>query len=1819
MKLRLLTFIAIFIIMAQIDNQANAVKPDFRFPKDVSTQALSDIKKFQGTNDKQRLIEALLRYHKAETSISPENSLHCIETIDSFAQKEQQPEYQALFYLILAKLKFEYTPNSRPYQQPLSKDSSLLREIWDLCDKAEAHIPQIRNDKLSKYDLIIENTTNDIGVNTLADFIYYSIYKLNEVCPRHITNDFFDRWLKSISPDNTHLMVYVELHKWNDNGDRQNFFDVYQKYQHSEECYPILERMTFENNVSEYKHYTDYVKRFPKSRFVKYAKSHIGQLAHKSISFTTNAQGTNKIDYTVHSENVNQFTFSLYPIIGAIKPKIENLIKMKPAYSMTHNLEGTVPFNVEKSFVSTDLPYGKYAAIISFVKNGKTVYPENYNIINHTSVGAIVYDNPIDSTISVIAVDNYSGRPLSGVNVETVSYSSIREEDKMDKKDKKKLGITNEQGVVTTSIAQHNQAFILTKDKNDIAQIVPFYFYYFGYHNHKEPKQFYVLTQTDLAIYRPGETVKFSAVIHSVSTRSRKLIAGAEIKVTLRDTNYKDVESKSFVTDDYGRISGEFIIPKDRMNGSWHLLLEGKNINEHKNITVDEYKSPSFSVELTTKPTKFSTTENIVFAGKVMSFSGMPVANSEVKVSIRHNNNSEVIFNDTITTNQDGEFSITKEPIPESKRENGTWRYYHNYNFYSIEFACTNATGETQSASHMFFVGKANAIKVLNSSVTHINDKPLKLPIALDSELDTTNYACRYELCRVDDDKIVQAGEFFIQDPTVNFTECASGQYIFKVRLANSTNDDDFSEIDLVLFKETDKECPVKTALWVPDCAKKIDNDNVAHFAIGTSVEKSYVFFIAHSKYSFLQSGWIELAKGLHHLSMPMPSDGSDMTVKFRCINNHNFESASLSFAGEKAKQHLKLEAVSFRNKLTSGTKETWSFRLLDQEGNPVKGAAMLELFDKAINSIMPNTWRARFREPFGYRLFINESKGWDSASGHAYAKSNRVKDYEWSKSPHYIYNQHFFDRIYHAYADYKYADNVSFSIRAKIAPKMEIGATNALYSDNIEIETEEEKESELNKIAMRTHDIKTALWLPDITTGDDGTFSITFDVPLFNTSWILQAIAYNQEMLAGNLREEVESSMPIMVKANMPRFVRVGDKVSLAAMVSNKLSKATSFNGIIELFDPRTDVVLAKKSISGKLDAMGSKAVSIDFAVPTDVLFLGFRIKAMAEGSGDGEQVMIPVLSDASPVIEASNFFINSEEKTASINLPKPHNAQVTTFEYCDNPTWYCVTALPSITTEGEAITVTTLAHDIFATYVAVGLARDIPAIPSIIKLWKAQNDSCIALASNLTKNRDLKIGSLIASPWLRESERQALRMSSLDKLFNSAHNAELTKKLIARLKKFQNADGGFMWLTHSSSRSSEYCTGVVLELLGEIKQLGYLPNDSTLQKIISRAINYLDSELLATYEKEVKHHHKSFSNHLDYAYLRSLFSEIPLPDKNRSLLNRIISDIAKDWGDFDISQKGFATLTMLNNGNIEEAKLIAKSIRQFAITDSRGMHWDCISRNCNWWGYRNELAVTSTLLQALNAAGGEADEIDQIRKWILLQKQSNDWGNSSLAADAVYALLTTGTGWLEFGSMPELLLDGKPVELTASESILGYVRKQIELPNKASTLSITRHSSNNPAWGSIFSQYTDKLSAIKAAKTDELSIEKEIYLVGGNGSLSKATNLKVGDKVRVQFTIKANKDVSFVTLNDQRGACFEPADKLSGYEYDNWSWYYKEIKDSETNMFFNFIERGTHVVSYDVYVTNPGEFSIGIATLQSQYDASHVAHTAGGNVTVE
>ena len=229
----------------------------------------------------------------------------------------------------------------------------------------------------------------------------------------------------------------------------------------------------------------------------------------------------------------------------------------------------------------------------------------------------------------------------------------------------------------------------------------------------------------------------------------------------------------------------------------------------------------------------------------------------------------------------------------------------------------------------------------------------------------------------------------------------------------------------------------------------------------------------------------------------------------------------------------------------------------------------------------------------------------------------------------------------------------------------------------------------------------------------------------------------------------------------------------------------------IAELFDPLTNKVFSTLLDSALiLSANENKTVQVALTAPKNSPFIGIRVKATNGNFSDGEQALIPILPASSPVIETTPFYISPDSSSFSMKLPDYPVASRITLQYCDNPTWYVVTALPGISAK-DARTSPDAAAAIFSAAVADGILQTYPQIRLALKEWLQSDKSDSTLVSMLERNADLKTFMLRATPWMLDARSDTERMQRLVLLFDKKNIRQTYDNNIALLKKLQRSNG--------------------------------------------------------------------------------------------------------------------------------------------------------------------------------------------------------------------------------------------------------------------------------------------------------------------------------------------------------------------------------------------------------------------------------------------
>ena len=781
-----------------------------------------------------------------------------------------------------------------------------------------------------------------------------------------------------------------------------------------------------------------------------------------------------------------------------------------------------------------------------------------------------------------------------------------------------------------------------------------------------------------------------------------------------------------------------------------------------------------------------------------------------------------------------------------------------------------------------------------------------------------------------------------------------------------------------------------------------------------------------------------------------------------------------------------------------------------------------------------------------------------------------------------------------------------------------------------------------LTQVKARKNLSETAFFFPNLKTDSKGKVSFNFTSPEALTAWKLRLFAHNKDAVSGYLEKSVITQKELMVMPNFPRFFREKDTIVISAKISNVTAEAKTGVASLQFFDAVTMQPIDAKMLNAKniknftISAHGNTTANWTITIPEGLQGVQYRIVAKAGNFSDGEENILPVLTNNMLVTESIPIWIreNSSKEYTFENLKNNNSTTLKnhqfTLEYTSNPTWIAIQSLPYLMEyEHEC------AEQTFARYYANALASEIissnPKIAVVFEDWRKNGKP----TSKLEENEELKSLILAETPWLNDAQSENEKKKNLALLFDLEKMKTSQEATFEKLKQKQKSSGGFSWF--DGGFESEYITRHILAGLGHLEKLSKT-NTTKINEITKTGIPFLDNKFLGYHQtrtKNLKANEKLIwinpYSDLHYLYTRSFYLEkYPLSDTLKKATKLYLETAKKEWLNYSLYEKGLAALTLNRFGEKESAKKIIESLKETASNNEDwGMYW--ISNKAGWYWYQAPIETQALLIEAFAEVNNDTKSVDAMKIWLLKNKQTKNWPTTKSTTEAVYALLMQGTDWISVKDNTIIKLGDekmvtKKIAENEKEAGTGYIKlnwKTDEVKKEMASIKI-ENKSKVPAFGGVYWQYFEDLDKIKNNTGAVLSVSKELYLKKNtlkDDELEKITSknsLKTGDLVTVRLIITAKEDTEYVHLKDMRASCFEPVNVLAEYKYSDHLGYYMSTKDAATHFFFDQINKGTYVLEYDIRVNNSGEFSNGITTIQSMYAPEFASHTKGIRVKV-
>ena len=1459
-------------------------------------------------------------------------------------------------------------------------------------------------------------------------------------------------------------------------------------------------------------------------------------------------------------------------------------------------------------------------------------------LMNVTALKTIYRPLP-DGTLELVVVDAVSGQPVSEAEVTIYTEKgggySPQQTYQADKQGTLKLDFLNSNKYwYNAHTAADNAMPILNLWKND---------YYYKESKRKEVLQLF----TDRSIYRPGQTVYVSGLAYEMEKDSTRVLADKKYTVSLYDANNNETGKVEVRTNGFGSFSGQFVLPSPCLTGYFSLRAADTSVS----FKVEEYKRPTFDVTFEPVKVEYQVGDSIEVVGMAKTFAGAPVQNARVHYNIsrsyawvwRFMGRGSARWEGEAMTDADGKFSVPVHfEIDSDRRESPLWYYTYN-----IQADVTDGAGETQQANLSLPLGSTSMVLNMDNLPDNlVKEKKLEIKLtAMNLSGEPVDTPVTYQVVEMEEQKdgqekegrkvltgTVEANKSFVPEAIYALP---SGNYRLKLSAKDTQGRECTASKNFLLFSLNDKRPPFVITDWFYQDGLEFDAASPATVYIGSSEKNVYLLYDVFAGNKRLESKRIELSDSVVSFRFPYKKEyGDGILVSMAFVKDGRLYSHNARIMKPAPEKKLQLKCTTFRDKLRPGQQEEWKLTVLYPDGSPAEAEMLATMYDASLDKIY-SAHKLDFGVDFHYVVPLTYWNTSYMRNAYLYVdfplKRLRAVPLEYSEL--IIPSTGRMEAMVVGYGG---------SPRATLAGALKIrgrSAANAvmnqeavtdmvLQEEMVETSAQEKVEmgsseelAETGDIQIRENFAETAFFYPQLRTNEKGEVSISFVLPESLTRWTFMGLAHTRNVDYGKIEATATASKEFMLQPNMPRFVRVGDKANIAASLMNLSDKGVKGTVRMELFNPETEKVFYSQK--QKFDVKGGETGHVNFTFEVSDKYAVMACRMVADGDtfSDGEQRYIPVLTDKQWVTETVPLNVNGEgAHTFSLeNLFNKHSKtaseQRLTVEFTAHPAWYAVQALPVVANPQNEDALS-WATAYYAHSLAAFIVKENPRIKQVFDSWKAQGGTKETFMSNLQKNQELKNILLAETPWLTEATNEAEQKQRIATLFDlNTMNSQLAVS-VEKLGELQNADGAWSW--YKGMQGSRYVTTQVMEMLVRLNALTHQDADSRMQPMIQKGFEYLGKQAAEEY-KSMKEAEKKGAvglrpseQVLRYLYICALDGKAPVDEK----VNRYFIDkLSGEGKELTIYGKALGAIILQQAGKVAEARLFMQSLMEYSVvTDEMGRYFDTPKARYSWFSYKIPTEVAA--MEAIQRITKDTKAIDEMKRWLLKQKQTQTWETPIATADAVYALMATGASDLLANTGGVEITLGKEVIRTPADNAIGYIKKTVS----GDVMNIKKVSVDKEGtgmgWGAVYAQYLESMDQI-GEQGNGLSVSRQLYK--GDEALNESAPLKVGDRITVRLTVKADRDMDFVQIKDDRAACMEPLQAVSGFRWGNGLGYYQATKDASTQFFIDQMRKGTYVIEYQVYVNRTGEYQAGIATVQSAYAPEFGGHTRGYRVMVE
>ncbi len=1082
-----------------------------------------------------------------------------------------------------------------------------------------------------------------------------------------------------------------------------------------------------------------------------------------------------------------------------------------------------------------------------------------------------------------------------------------------------------------------------------------------------------------------------------------------------------------------------------------------------------------------------------------------------------------------------------------------------------------------------------------------------------------------------------------------NIAGWAQGKYVAEVTTADRFGTAVQLTKFFTLYSLEDRSVPNHALSWYAPFVTAGEPGEVAQVYWGSAAGPVHAFLEIFRPDREVESRRVQAGNQKNHLLFPLGEmDRGGFSFSLFFVKLGRVHTIADVIEVPWSNKELKITYETFRDNLKPGEKEEWRLKISGPGGGGERVAAemLAAMYDASLDAFRPHRWLFDI-----YPVVTQPARSyWNSRTAFG-TNTVRASGVNWNPDVNFAF--HRYDRLDWNVPYGRRVYSLQREAFESAAPMQAPDGGQGQEEEGILAMSADEKQqvppsgpasgSPGQEVQIRANLNETAFFFPDLRTDAEGNIIFRFTMPEALTRWKFMGFAHTKDLVYALTERTVVTQKELMVTPNAPRFFREGDEIEFSGKVANLTEQELSGSATLQLFDALSmqpvdaDFGHRGEPLPFTVKAGQSAPLRWQLQVPAGISAVTYRIIVRTPQFSDGEENTLPVLTNRMLVTETLPMPIRGKQrktfaldKLVQAGKSKTLRHQRLTLEFTSNPAWYAVQALPYLMEFPYECS-----EQIFSRYYANSLAAHIansqPKIKRVFAQWRTAQPA--ALLSNLEKNQELKNLLLEETPWVLQARDESDRKKRIALLFDLNKMAYEQQNALRKLQQMQNPNGAWPWFP--GLRDNRYITTHIVAGLGHLARLGVSDAAETgaAAQMIRLALQYLDEQAAADYQKLREHKTDLAAQNIgpaqiQYLYARSFFMKEPLAEAHQTAFAYWKNQAAKYWLPQGPYLQGMIALALHRLDDAQTPRDIIASLREHALTSEEfGMYW---RKDPGFYWYEAPIETQALMIELFDEVANDPRVVNEMRIWLLKQKQTRDWKTTKATSEACYALLLRGSDFLAEDRQVTVQVGNKKIDPAkmpdlAAEAGTGYFQvdwRGSEI-NPDMGQVIVEKATEGVAWGALYWQYFEQLDQITPHQTP-LKLQKALFLQQDTPSgpvlkpLSAATGLQPGDLVKVRIELRVDRDMEYVHMKDMRAAGFEPLNVFSQAKWQGGLGYYESTRDAATHFFFDYLPRGTYVFEYPLRVTHNGNFSNGITQIQSMYAPEFSAHSGGIRVVI-